>query len=637
MLKCDGATVSVTMESKELAETTYPKLSKGDLVSASRGWACKNTDGKVVTLMRRISGNVVLDGSTIIMETTEASYTDFFKHLTVDFHTSAYPEDHFQEVPVENRTEAEEGVINMEPIHPANQRRKLWSVWGGIKHLYHSVADSSFVRHVKSTFKAAVTVGKMVVGSPVNCVVSKTLAGFSWNYKGGHARKKNLIVDKSHPDLKCSNCYAHAGLKAVVSLSVASHSLKHVKVYAHADAVLHTEGTFSASYTKTIKGTPKHITTIKAPSIDFMIGPIPVSIDVTVPISMGYVATFQAKASAKAHAHAQGKAVFGMQKYGHSKMRPIKEQSFNWDGGIEELKGSFSASLNLYLLPVVEIIVEKIGGPTVALQPSLTLTVDGTAHMPSSWKTESSGSFGSSSSGSSGSSGSSSHHSSSSHSSTTLVNGGLSGCSSSHKCPKCKGDCDHDSDCQAGLFCFQRNGHTAVPGCRSGGSGDVKNRDYCAPRMLVSKGGSGCSSSHKCGKCQGDCDKDSDCASGLRCFLRNGHTHVPGCGSGGTGDVKNYDYCVPISGSSSSHTSSHTSSCADNAKTTFTNSKKQRMTCHDLRGYCKSSRYGASVRKQCPRTCGTCGGSSHHRDPCAGVNCGSHGSCHNGKCSCHSG
>ena len=33
--------------------------------------------------------------------------------------------------------------------------------------------------------------------------------------------------------------------------------------------------------------------------------------------------------------------------------------------------------------------------------------------------------------------------------------------------------------------------------------------------------------------CQGDCDSDSDCASGLRCFQRYSYIAVPGCtGSG---------------------------------------------------------------------------------------------------------
>merc|ERR1712222_36275 len=44
-------------------------------------------------------------------------------------------------------------------------------------------------------------------------------------------------------------------------------------------------------------------------------------------------------------------------------------------------------------------------------------------------------------------------------------------------------------------------------------------------------------------RCQGDCDGDSHCASGLKCFQRNGRTTVPGCKAGGSGDVSSYDYC----------------------------------------------------------------------------------------------
>lgn len=45
---------------------------------------------------------------------------------------------------------------------------------------------------------------------------------------------------------------------------------------------------------------------------------------------------------------------------------------------------------------------------------------------------------------------------------------------------------------------------------------------------------------HPLGCCEGDCDKDSDCESGLKCFKRNRFQHVPGCsGSGKRGK----DYC----------------------------------------------------------------------------------------------
>ena len=41
---------------------------------------------------------------------------------------------------------------------------------------------------------------------------------------------------------------------------------------------------------------------------------------------------------------------------------------------------------------------------------------------------------------------------------------------------ECQGDCDNDDDCQTGLECFQRGGYDAVPGC--GGTG-VRDWDYC--------------------------------------------------------------------------------------------------------------------------------------------------------------
>lgn len=114
----------------------------------------------------------------------------------------------------------------------------------------------------------------------------------------------------------------------------------------------------------------------------------------------------------------------------------------------------------------------------------------------------------------------------------------------------CEGDCDSDADCENGLYCFQRSGTEAVPGC----GGDTRahsGKDFCTTRSssgggggssLVTKGDNGSpSSAFPLGKCQGDCDRDSDCAGNLVCFQRSGTQSVPGCsGSGKRGT----DYCV---------------------------------------------------------------------------------------------
>jgi len=45
--------------------------------------------------------------------------------------------------------------------------------------------------------------------------------------------------------------------------------------------------------------------------------------------------------------------------------------------------------------------------------------------------------------------------------------------------PECEGDCDSDANCASGLKCFQRSKFEAVKGCVSGGKADVSGGDYC--------------------------------------------------------------------------------------------------------------------------------------------------------------
>jgi hypothetical protein len=107
------------------------------------------------------------------------------------------------------------------------------------------------------------------------------------------------------------------------------------------------------------------------------------------------------------------------------------------------------------------------------------------------------------------------------------------------KLNKCQGDCDKDSDCNGDLKCFQRNNFEWIPGCRFSGN---KGWDYCYEEVgkgLDSSPGDG---SKNLDECQGDCDKDDDCKGNLVCFQRTkGKAMVPGCsGAGRSG----WDYCI---------------------------------------------------------------------------------------------
>jgi hypothetical protein len=120
----------------------------------------------------------------------------------------------------------------------------------------------------------------------------------------------------------------------------------------------------------------------------------------------------------------------------------------------------------------------------------------------------------------------------------------------------CQGDCDRDTECKPGLKCYQRTGSQAVPGC-TGDQPNFRGFDFCykpaavpvpvpvpvsAPagtlKIIGNDGGPG----FPLNACEGDCDRDSDCKSGLKCKQRKGAEVVPGC----TGDMPNYkgtDFC----------------------------------------------------------------------------------------------
>ena len=55
-----------------------------------------------------------------------------------------------------------------------------------------------------------------------------------------------------------------------------------------------------------------------------------------------------------------------------------------------------------------------------------------------------------------------------------------------------------------------------------------------------------CSSSSPCGRCEGDCSMSSDCAAGMTCLFRSASDAIPGCASGGSGDVDGDDYCIEV-------------------------------------------------------------------------------------------
>merc|ERR1711934_924882 len=133
----------------------------------------------------------------------------------------------------------------------------------------------------------------------------------------------------------------------------------------------------------------------------------------------------------------------------------------------------------------------------------------------------------------------------------------------------CRGEGDADSQCAKGLKCFQRSNGEKIPGCTGPGGG--KDWDYCYKPKGSNNGGSNNGGSNNAGDitlgggnsgsaknlkaCWGECDADSQCAKGLKCFQRSNGEKIPGCK--GKGGVKDWDYCYNPNGGSNNGGSSN--------------------------------------------------------------------------------
>lgn len=146
-------------------------------------------------------------------------------------------------------------------------------------------------------------------------------------------------------------------------------------------------------------------------------------------------------------------------------------------------------------------------------------------------------------------------------------NVGATGCTPASKCSRCEGDCDTDDDCTSGLKCKQRDNNEKTEGCNTGGGGDIKGYDFCYDEPTLTKNGAiSCHPTNQCDRCQGDCDQDADCKSGMTCRQRDGTEKVKGCLEGGTGDISKFDYCfdeptLTTNGAISCHPTNKCSRC----------------------------------------------------------------------------
>ncbi|GAX29568.1 hypothetical protein FisN_24Lh020 [Fistulifera solaris] len=131
----------------------------------------------------------------------------------------------------------------------------------------------------------------------------------------------------------------------------------------------------------------------------------------------------------------------------------------------------------------------------------------------------------------------------------------------------CEGHCVTNADCRSGFTCFKRDAGDDAPGCTLSDRLLASRVDFCvagnppdvtfptpvaAPIQVPPTSSNGTTRASYVGNdnvsnlglCQGDCDRDSDCAQGLKCHQRNRGQEAPGCTLNRSLMNSDNDFCV---------------------------------------------------------------------------------------------
>jgi len=148
--------------------------------------------------------------------------------------------------------------------------------------------------------------------------------------------------------------------------------LKALKIVANGDVVMSVEGDMTFEIATNLLSGNFEIGSIDMAPIVFFLGPVPVVINAVIPIKAGYSVDIALATTTKLVGSAAGTIAYGVQ-------YDPKEKDFHWihdnqishTGNLAYVSTKAKVTVTAYLLPILALNIDYIGGPNIAFQPSL--------------------------------------------------------------------------------------------------------------------------------------------------------------------------------------------------------------------------------------------------------------------------
>jgi len=370
-------------------EALIAALRNKPLLSGGREWECGFSDqeadiGKdgqafnwtVKTIQRRVLsvGAVKLNGQHVVVQvfTKPAGFAEMFQSARLSFKTTMFPKAHHLH------------DLAQDPAHRAAFKSYLSHVnvdseadaklgWWPFSAITKVVDDfKALGQKVADVVKTVVHVAVAIATGTVDYDHTEDLASLRWNYdasSSGHVERDNWVIDDS---VTCVACF--------LDLEVGFHMDLHIRDFELVSVAAWIEGQMTSQVNMNLDAEAQYnrandtvLATVKVPDIDIVIGEIPMTISITIPVHAGYVFDLDATATVSAKGKMSGQVKYGFQ-YMPQDTSPlggfpyIHFNSMDHEGLAVNMSLDVSAQLDVYIMPVIDISIDHLGGPNIGIK-----------------------------------------------------------------------------------------------------------------------------------------------------------------------------------------------------------------------------------------------------------------------------
>ena len=312
------------------------------------------------------------DASTLFVVVTEGFLTDVFHSVSLNLSASLPAADHHPQP-------AAAAVSSL----PSRSQRKLqaatsFDLGNALKSVQASVQTlGSDVDALINAVEAAEQFFSS--GETYQNSASDTVNLYSFNVDNAtHAGPQcqfpiDKVVDTAHiggaVTGTCLDCYAYIGVTITAAINIQQGQLVDASVIMDGTATF--QSTFDLVVNETDVDVSKHITTLVAGPIEFLLAGIPIRLTSSTPISLGVIGTVKGNLAMSADVGMSATVKAGFQ-LANNQTQFINQLDFAQSGSGIHLPSlaavTDSAALRLYILPIPAVNIDYLGGPKVGLK-----------------------------------------------------------------------------------------------------------------------------------------------------------------------------------------------------------------------------------------------------------------------------